>query len=142
VVQDVSLRASVTISALFGIDAPAAVAVYFIALALGACIAFAVPGWFLLGWIRRAHERKAASDQSIEIGAQWILFAAFHGAILAYGGAAWVLAPLAGLAAFRIAYRIADPALADTPGPSLLVLRVFSLGRQSERLFEALATRW
>lgn len=108
---------------------------------------FGALGWLVLRWIRGRYERKEISDQSILLDAVWLLFAAAHSLYFAFEDPAWVLA---GLAAFLVYKGITRCGLALTGGrtgagshaPRLLLLRVFSLGRRSERMFDLLTLHW
>jgi len=105
---------------------------------------FAVPGWFLLRYFASAHRRKRTSDQSLMLDSVYFIFAfeqsigldprgkfVFTGlvAFLAYKLVKWV-----GFRLLRI-----EPA---QPAPVLLLLRVFSLDKRSERLFDSLTKWW
>jgi hypothetical protein len=118
----------------------------FVALHLVGLIPFAVAGWGLLRWIGRRYEAKRMSDQSLTLDAMWLLFGvvgsigpAFEGwpyfftgpvAFVAFKGVTW--------AGFRWL------GLQRTSGrtPELLLLRVFSLGARSQKLFDAISKRW
>jgi hypothetical protein len=109
---------------------------------------FGLAGWLALRWIGGRYERKRISDQSFTVDAVWMLCAIVHStSLLALGSAAWALSGLLALAAYKavswagfsLLSRRAAPALES---PKLLLLRVFSLGKRSERLFDKLATHW
>jgi hypothetical protein len=60
---------------------------------------------------------------------------------------AWIVFPIAAFGAYWLAERtgltvLCRPALSHSVAPMLLLLRVFSLGKRSERLFDVLAPRW
>ena len=101
-------------------------------------------GWWLLKRIRRSYQRKTMSDQSLSVDAIWLLYGSFYAMILAFGGPGWSLLAVVAFVLFKIAARIANKFFQphNSVGPALLVLRVFSLGRRSERLFEAVTKRW
>jgi len=109
---------------------------------------FGVVGWWLLGWLGRAYRKKRMSDQSLTIDALFLVFGMFQSITLAFEGWPWVFTGLVAFAAYKGVTRFGfarnasrarmDPA----PHPSLLVLRVFALGRRSERLFDGFAKRW
>jgi hypothetical protein len=106
---------------------------------------FAVLGWFALQWIRRRYQAKSVNDQSLILDAIWLLFGVSYSIGLAFEGAAWILSGLAAFAAYKIAvllgFRIMAPTVSDQ-AVSLLILRVFSLGKRSEDLFEAVTRHW
>lgn len=105
---------------------------------------FGLLGWGLMRWIAWAYRRGKLSDQSLLLDALWLLFASTYSMWLTAGGLVWALtAPLAfvvfklTLSVFR---RIARPD--DGTQRGLTFLRVFSLGRRSERVFEMVARQW
>jgi hypothetical protein len=116
-------------------------------LALTLLVVGCVFGWTLLGWLRRGYLRRSLNDRTIARDAVWLLFAAWYGVLFAFAGLAW---SVAGLVAFAVAKLIGALALrwpATRPQPpaigrSLCCLRVFSLGRRSEQMFDALARHW
>ena len=65
---------------------------------------------------------------------------------LVFEGAAWILSGLAAFAAYKAAvmlgFRTIAPATDSTRAVSLLLLRVFSLGKRSEELFDAVTRHW
>src|SRR5215211_891312 len=116
---------------------------------IGLALVVAVPiGWLVVQWIRRRYERKKISDQSVMVDAIWLLFGSIYSSLLfATGYELWNL--LSGLLAFAVykaagwaGFRLRGPEPNVTESPRLLLLRVFSLGRRSERLFDAVAKRW
>jgi hypothetical protein len=84
--RELSVRIIVAVSELLAIEVRSATYLYLAICALAACLACAILGWLVLAWIRRRHERKALSDQSLAISSQAMVFAAFYAGILAYGG--------------------------------------------------------
>jgi hypothetical protein len=106
--------------------------------------AFGAAGWVLARWIARAYRRKTVNDQSLMLDALWLTFATFYGTWLVFGGLKWgATAPVAFLAyklVFALARRFSGGAKRSTRG--LTFLRVFSLGRRSERLLDGLAGYW
>jgi len=104
-------------------------------------------GWLVLRLIRRLYERKKISDQSITLDAIWLLFALDSSLVLALNGAIWILSSLLAFLGFKVVawvgFRFLRSKTTQTSKTSrLLLLRVFSLGKRSERLFSALATHW
>lgn len=106
----------------------------------------ALPGWWLLRYMGHLYRRKRLSDQSVMLDALYFIFAVeqsigldprgkyvFTGAVsfLAYKALKW------------IGFRYLKSRRTDTDtAPVLLVLRVFSLGAKSERLFDSLTKWW
>nr|ACF98061.1 hypothetical protein [uncultured bacterium 888] len=128
-----------------GMSTVAATAGYLLLLCALAVTVSTVLGWLLLVWIRRRYQRKKASDQSLAIDALWLIFVTFYTVVLSSAGPGWALVAMAAFLLFELVVwagdrilrlkRVADPA-------TLLVLRVFALGRRSEALFDILARRW
>ncbi len=129
---------------MLGVSDISALIGYFLILGMVACLAFGMLGWWLLLGIRRSYQRKTMSDQSLTVDAIWLLYGSFYAMILAFGGPGWSLAAIVAFVIFKIAARIANKFFRPhaSVGPALLVLRVFSLGRRSEVLFEAVTKRW
>ncbi len=141
--SDAALRAIVGAGTLAGLGATELL-VLLVALGFAA---FAAVGWPALRALGRAYARKRFSDRSLRLEAMFLMFAVVQAVGFVFSGLAWVLAaPVAFVAsvttirgAFARLRRRAGPA---SPGPILLLLRVFALGRRSERLFEELGRRW
>lgn len=111
------------------------------------CIPSGLLGWGLLVWMRRGYQCKSVSDQSLAIDALWLVFATYYAAILAFAGPGWALAALVALLVFGMTVRIGNRhglsnVAGGETGPALLVLRVFSLGQRSEKLFELVSKQW
>ena len=107
-------------------------------------IAFAAAGWPLLRWIGRRYERKRFSDQSITIDSVFLLFGVVQSIGLAFEGALWILTGLVAFAAFKTVALLSFRAVRErheTPR-TLLLLRVFRLGKRSEQLFDKLRKHW
>ena len=106
--------------------------------------AFAVLGWPVLRWIGRRYEAKKFSDQSITIDSMFLLFAVVQSIGLAFEGALWILTGLVAFAAWKavalLGFRLTR-GQACSPR-TLLLLRVFRLGKRSEQLFDKLRKHW
>jgi hypothetical protein len=118
----------------------------FFAIMLVGAAFFAVFGGLGLVWIRRSYEAGRISDQSLMIDAVWLVFGVVESMNFVFSGPLWLLSGLAALLAYKIVCTagfslIARRVRPERP-PVLLLLRVFSLGRRSERLFDSLATHW
>ncbi|MET0008834.1 MAG: hypothetical protein ABW109_13335 [Candidatus Thiodiazotropha sp. 6PLUC4] len=103
-------------------------------------------GWWLLGRLGSAYRAKRMSDQSLNLDALWLMFALFQSITLAFEGWFWIFT---GLVAFilykqitRIGFSKLKSQINSEKPPSVLLLRVFSLGRKSERMFDTLSRRW
>ena len=118
----------------------------FWALILIGFLLFAVLGWFALQWIRRRYLAKGMNDQSLILDALWLLFGISYSIGLAFEGAVWVLSGLVAFVAYKTAvlagFRMVKGTGATGQGAHLLVLRVFSLGRRSEELFDGVTRHW
>jgi hypothetical protein len=136
---DVLLRGAVTAGSWFGLGGIGT----FFAMILTGFAAFAFVGALLLAFIRRRYEAKRLSDESLTIDTVWWLFVFGHAVGLAFNHP---LAPLGGIvamAAFKIVTRIGFARRTDAgTACKLLLLRSFSLGARSERLFDALEKHW
>jgi hypothetical protein len=142
-VSDEIIRALVSVVSIFGLGAYSVI----IGLSLfGFFIVWPV-GWLILLLIRRMYERKKVSDQSITLDAIWLMFGFDNSLLLASNGAIWILSGLLAFLGFKVVawagLRLLSSKTKRTQkSPSLLLLRVFALGKRSERLFGALATHW
>ena len=136
------LRAAVGAGSALGLGATG----IFVGLHLLGFLLLGIVGWFALLWIRRRYERKRVSDESITFDAIWLLFGVDQSIGLAFEGAGWVLSGMVAFAAYKLVTTLALSAAArserDLPNVRLLLLRVFALGRRSERLLEAVGACW
>jgi len=118
----------------------------FWALILIGFLLFAVLGWFALQWIRRRYLAKGMNDQSLILDALWLLFGITYSIGLAFEGAAWILSGLVAFVAYKAAvlagFRLGGGFGAPPRNARLLILRVFSLGKRSEELFDAVTRHW
>ncbi|HEX2215290.1 MAG TPA: hypothetical protein VHG27_01130 [Xanthobacteraceae bacterium] len=103
-------------------------------------------GWVLLRALAALYRARKISDQSMIVDSIWFMFAVKDGMDLAFAGPRWFLAAFGAFAVYKgiamLGYRAArrrDRAEAD---PRLLLLRVFSLGKRSERLFDRFGKLW
>lgn len=106
---------------------------------------FAIVGWFALQWVRRAYQAKWVNDQSLILDALWLVFGLNDSLDLALQGTAWAAAGVVAFVVYLATVRFSFRLLAHNKAPecsSLLVLRVFYLGKRSETLFEAISRHW
>jgi len=108
---------------------------------------FGAVGWLTLHWIVVWYKRKRISDQSITIDAIWLLFGAIQSIDLIFEGAIWFLAILLAVVIYKVVTWAGFSLLgyktsSSQKSPTLLLLRVFSLGKRSEHLFDVLAMHW
>ena len=113
---------------------------------VGAVLILAL-AWLLLRWIGRQYERKRMSSEMLTIDAIWLSVVWMHLAV--FQDEAWPinLIPVAGFAVYKsstwLGFKIARSMDHSTAtNKKLLLLRVFSLGARSEKLFDALSKRW
>jgi hypothetical protein len=112
---------------------------------LAGLLAFALAGWFGLQWVGRRYRRKHVSDQMLTVESMWLMFGLVHSIGLVFEGWAWIFTGFAAFAAFVAARSAAFRVLRRAPlarPRRLLLLRVFALGRRSERLFDLLQKHW
>jgi hypothetical protein len=105
---------------------------------------FAALGWPLLRWLGRRYEAKKFSDQSIIMDSMYLLFAVVQSIGLAFEGALWILTGLVAFAAYKTATFFGFRLVRNRAGAprTLLLLRVFRLGKRSEQLFDKLRKHW
>ena len=109
---------------------------------LAALLGFGALGWWLLQRIRRAYLCKAINDHTLALDALWLFFASIYAMLFAAAGLGWALAPLLAFAAYKLAWTALLPRALVQDARGLTFLRVFSLGRRSDRLLDALARHW
>ncbi|HVP50184.1 MAG TPA: hypothetical protein VMT56_03075 [Candidatus Bathyarchaeia archaeon] len=119
----------------------------FIAMIVAGTLLFSIAiGWPALRILGRRYERKKFSDQSLTLDTIWLVFAVVQSIYLAFQGPLWILTGLFAFLAYKIVSAVAFRRLlaTQTQGPSttLLLLRVFSLGKRSESLFDKLRRHW
>jgi hypothetical protein len=120
----------------------------FVAIIVAGFLIFAVLGWAALLWIGRRYRAKKISDESVTVDAIWLLFTMVHSVNLVLGRPLWTFGALAAFGAYKTITRIgfwwlrrrSEPDAGKAP--TLLVLRSFSIGSASERLFDALGHHW
>ena len=120
----------------------------FAALLLVGAVPTGIVGWLLLRWLGSLYLARRISDQSLTIDAVWLMFSYVQSPVpesarLEVSGALWIGAfvayKLTATAGFRLVRTRAEK---DAQALKLLVLRVFSLGTRSERLFAGFTMLW
>jgi len=119
----------------------------FIGLTLLGFILFGAVGWLVLQGIGSLYQQKKISAHSITIDAIWLLFGIFQSIGLIFEGTHWFLVSLLAFVVYKavswIGFLALDSQLlVPRRKLNLLILRVFSLGRRSERLFDVLSMYW
>jgi hypothetical protein len=108
-------------------------------------VIFGILGWLILHFVRIQYERRNISDQSLLLDSLWLLFMTIYAVSLIFEGIAWVfVGPLAFLVykfMVILGYKWITKQTDKLP-KTLLLLRVFSLGKRSEQLFDAVSTHW
>ena len=102
-------------------------------------------GWALLNLLGKLYEQKKLSDQSLMLDSLWLLFAVVE-SVGVFQASPWILAGLVALLGCklvsRLGFRWMDAAGRTGASETLLLLRVFTLGKRSERLFDKLRKHW
>jgi hypothetical protein len=120
--------------------------IYIALLILGFSL-FGAVGWLVLQKLTDLYQRRKVSAQSITIDAIWLLFGIFQSVGLIFEGERWFLISLFAFVVYKIAawagFSIANRRVPSSrKATNLLLLRVFALGKRSERLFDLLAMYW
>jgi hypothetical protein len=95
----------------------------------------------------RRYQAKKISDESVTVDAVWMLFALVHSVNPVFGHPLWMFGGLAAFAAYKLLARLGFWWLGAGTSrlqarPILLVLRSFSIGSDSERLFDIVGRYW
>jgi len=137
-----AMRIAVDVGGAFGFDGHET----FFAVILAGFAVFGVAGWWLLKWLGHRYQSRRMSDQSLTLDSMWLFFAIEQSISFAFEGWAWVLTGIAGFIAYKLiaaaGFAILGTRRAADGEPTLLLLRVFALGRRSERLFHAFSKLW
>jgi hypothetical protein len=114
---------------------------------LAGAILMGLMGWLGLRWFSRRYRAQQVSDQSIMIDAILLIFGFEYSISFAQKSLVWLFAPVAAILAYKTVaatglrlLRRWDPP--DVDPKRLLLLRVFSLGRRSGRLFGGFSKLW
>ena len=119
----------------------------FVGLSLLGFVLFGTVGWLVIQGIGRWYQQKKISPHSITIDSIWLLFGIFQAIGLIFEGERWFLISLLAFIVYKVVswfgfswqqrqFPTSQQKL------NLLMLRVFSLGKRSERLFDMLAMYW
>ena len=104
-----------------------------------------VVGRFVLMIINNRYRRKRFSDQALFVDTVFVWFAVLEAARLSALGAEWLLAGLVAFLAYKVVAKVGLAFVSKAPPHGhrdLLLLRPFSLGRRSERLFDNMSKVW
>lgn len=120
-------------------------ATFWLVLLLGAAVLglIAKGVWNLMG---KCYREKKFSDQMLILDCLWLQFAIIQPLVVIQSGW-WTLAGLVGFAAYKLVTLLGFSVLnrrfpPAEPPPTLLLLRVFALGHQSERFFKIFGRWW
>ena len=119
----------------------------FVAIIIVGLAIFGVFGWFANEWIKKLYLGKRLSDQSLALDAMWFFFATIQSIGLAFVNPAWYSAGLVAFLVYKITVMAGFKSSASANGRpaapiNLLFLRVFSLGKRSEQVFDAISAHW
>lgn len=116
----------------------------FLGMILLGMLAFGALGWPFLLWIGRRYEAGKLSDQSLTIDAMFLLFAGVQSIGLAFEGAGWILTGPVAFVVYKTVAELGFRLCGSTQHRprTLLVLRVFRLGKRSEKLFDKVRRHW
>lgn len=109
-------------------------------LAIGAACA-----WWVLVRIKRSYLQKNTNELSLNIDALWLFFGAIYSLIAATQTWYWVFLFIVAFACYKTTVWLGLKWLKHHTNPinkRLLLLRVFSLGKLSEQLFDMVSQRW
>ena len=135
------MRLSVEAGALWGLGGTE---VFFALILAGFCL-FGLAGWWLLKRLGSRYRARAMSDQTLTLDAMWLGFGIVQSITLSFEGWAWLFTGVVAFGVYKVVTLTGFGLLrtgAGERGTTLLLLRVFSLGRRSERLFDALSKQW
>ncbi len=139
------LREIIGIVSQIGLGGDAMYMMYIILRLIG-CALFGVLGWWLLLWVGRRYRAKRMSDQSIKLDSLWLLFTVVNSMEFVLEGLALSFTVVAAFAAYKFAvssgFHLLAQKRSEAAGRELLLLRVFSLGRRSQKLLDVLSKVW
>jgi uncharacterized membrane protein (DUF2068 family) len=126
---------------------PAAlVPITLILLALAGMLLIGVFGLFLVRWLRRQYSQKKISDQSLLIDSIWLIFALGHATFLNPSEPEWIVSGLVAFLVYKLisvaGFSLIKQKKPPERIPQLLFLRVFSLGKRSQSLYQAITALW
>ena len=137
-----ALRIAIEVGGAFALDGHET---FFAVIIFGFAV-FGVGGWWLLKWLGHRYQQRKLSDQSLTLDSMWLFFAIEQSISFAFEGWAWVLTGLAGFVVYKVVagtgFALFGVRHARNDAPTLLLLRVFALGRRSEQLFHSFAKLW
>ena len=140
--SDDAMRVTVEVGGAFALDGHET----FVAVIVMGFAVFGIGGWWLLKWLGHRYQQRRMSDQTLTLDAMWLFFGIEQSISFAFQGWAWVFTGLLGFVVYKLAaaagFALGGAGRAQSDEPTLLLLRVFALGRRSERLFHAFSKLW
>jgi hypothetical protein len=107
-------------------------------------ISLGATGWALTRWIAHAYRKRRLSDRSLILDGLWLIFACTYSMWLVLSGIEWIVTVPVGFFIYKLvliaSHKIANRQSKTSRG--LTFLRVFSLGKRSEALFEVITKYW
>jgi hypothetical protein len=123
-----------------------ATSTFVLMIVIGMIVFGALVGWPMLRMLGRRYGHKKLSDQSLLLDALWLIFALVYSIDLVFNGTPWILTGAVAFVAYKLVvvqgFRLRTRRLQSAPPKTLLLLRVFALGKRSERLFSKLRKHW
>lgn len=117
----------------------------FISVLIIGFILFALIGWLVVNLIRKGYQERILNDQSMTLDSLWLLFAIVQSIGLVFENAAWIFAGVIAFVAYKLVVKHGFARLQKETriqNIRLLLLRVFSLGKRSEQLFNRVTKHW
>jgi hypothetical protein len=137
--SDANMRAAIGVGGALGLGG---VGVFWLTALLGFLL-FGLGAWLALKWLGRRYSDKRLSDEMLTLDALMLPFAVVQPMILAFEHWAWYASGFVAFVVYKVVASALRRRLPDASRPrTLLLLRVFALGRRSEGLFDALRRQW
>jgi len=117
-------------------------------LLISGIVIFIPIGWLFLHWIGKRYKKKKMSDLSLNIDILWIIFVFFHTfGLIFFEDSMYIMVPIIAIVGYKIIVWIVRLLINRnrTSSPNhniLLLLRVFSLGKKSEQLYDLISRFW
>jgi len=103
-------------------------------------------GWFVLQLLKWLYLHKRQSGQSLILDPIWLMFGYFTSALMVFKSPWWIFAGPVAFVCYKIVtwagFALLNRKRRKIKGLELLLLRVFSLGKRSEQLYNLIARAW
>jgi len=137
--SDANMRAAVGVGGALGVGG---VGVFWLTALLG-FVLFGLGAWLALKRLGRTYSEKRLSDEMLTLDALMLPFGVVQPMMLAFEHWGWYASGLVAFVVYKVVATALRRRLPGTSRPkTLLLLRVFALGRRSEGLFDALRRQW